>query len=190
MRIQELVPRKNVVRAGDGRRAVFDQRVRSLAHRIADVARHGEYVTPLIERVPRRDERAGSDVRLDDRRSLMRSLIRPLIRSLRDVGRIKPDGDYFVPAGDCFSVYPGKNGVPYETLRLKAFAGALADARALRLAESIIGREALENTISTLGTDVSSITFDSYPSSPDWLSSMRETVNNLIAGETGKTVLS
>ena len=101
------------------------------------------------------------------------------------------DGDYFVPAGDCFSVYPGKNGVPYETLRLKAFADALADARALRLAESIIGREALEKTLSTLGTDLSSISFDSYPSSPDWLLSMRETVNNLIeTGDAGDTVLS
>ena len=49
------------------------------------------------------------------------------------------DGGSFTPAGDCFSVYPGPDGTPYQSLHMKAFTEALSDLRAMSLAESLCG---------------------------------------------------
>ncbi len=53
------------------------------------------------------------------------------------------DGDYFSPAGDTFSVYPGESGEPVPSLRLRTFYEALCDIRALEAAEAKHGREAI-----------------------------------------------
>ena len=94
------------------------------------------------------------------------------------------DGDYFVPAGDCFSVYPGPKGQPYETLHLKGFTMALADMRAMYLAEEKCGREAVMAALEgELGEDYErGITFSQYPWDAAWLEGVRAKVNALIEG--------
>lgn len=86
------------------------------------------------------------------------------------------DGDAFAPAGDMFSVYPAPGGKPWRSLRLVAFAEALADIRALSLAEKLCGKEA----VATLADAEGNITFSSYPKSAEYLLSLREKVNAMI----------
>ncbi|MBQ7983455.1 MAG: DUF4091 domain-containing protein, partial [Clostridia bacterium] len=57
------------------------------------------------------------------------------------------DGDYFTPAGDCFSVYPGENGEALDSVRAAAFYDALQDQRMMQLAETLAGREAVLDAI-------------------------------------------
>jgi hypothetical protein len=87
------------------------------------------------------------------------------------------DGDAFAPAGDAFSVYPAPGGKPYRSLRLVAFAEALADARALSLAEKLCGRSAVLSIADGNGE----ITFSSYPHNDEYILGLREKVNALIA---------
>jgi hypothetical protein len=86
------------------------------------------------------------------------------------------DGDAFAPAGDMFSVYPAPGGKPWRSLRLVAFAEALADIRALSLAEKLCGKEA----VATLADAEGNITFSLYPKSAEYLLSLREKVNAMI----------
>ncbi|MBR3998168.1 MAG: DUF4091 domain-containing protein, partial [Clostridia bacterium] len=86
------------------------------------------------------------------------------------------DGEYFVPAGDCFSVYPGQNGVALETIHLKGFTMALNDTRAMYLAESIVGREKLMKILESEGD----VTFSEYPHTDAWLNGVRDAVNAII----------
>lgn len=89
------------------------------------------------------------------------------------------DGEAAWPAGDPFVVYPGKDGKPLCSLRLKVFREALQDMRALQLLESKIGKEAVIELLErNLGEP---ITFSSYPKSDEWLLSVREAVNRRIA---------
>ncbi|MBQ7931384.1 MAG: DUF4091 domain-containing protein, partial [Clostridia bacterium] len=89
------------------------------------------------------------------------------------------DGNYFAPAGDCFSVYPGEGGLPLATLRLKAFTQALYDLRAMKLAESLCGREAVLAAMEE-GLDYG-ITFSRYPTESDYCENLREKINAMIA---------
>ena len=86
------------------------------------------------------------------------------------------DGEYFVPAGDCFAVYPGPMGEPYETLHMKAFTMALADRRAMDLAEELCGRDAVMQVLEADGP----VTFSKYPQSAEWLEGVRHAVNRMI----------
>ncbi len=106
--------------------------------------------------------------------------------SQNSVHKVNPfectDGDYFVPSGDCFSVYPGDGGEPLETLRIKAFLQALNDRRAMNLAESLCGREAVLSTMEE-GLDYS-ITFQKYPTDLDYSDKLREKINTMIENAT------
>jgi hypothetical protein len=86
------------------------------------------------------------------------------------------DGDAFSPAGDAFSVYPAPGGKPYRSLRLVAFAEALADMRALALAQTLCGKEAVLSLVDSEGE----VTFKSYPKSAEYLLCLREKVNAMI----------
>jgi len=93
------------------------------------------------------------------------------------------DGGYFVPAGDAFSVYPAPDGSAYETLHLAAFTEALYDLRAMKLLESLAGRDAVMEIIED---GIDPITFDEYPHSDEYILNMREKINAKIkelAGE-------
>lgn len=89
------------------------------------------------------------------------------------------DGNYFVPAGDCYAVYPGEDGTPRASLHMKAFTEALTDLRAMQLAESLVGREAVLAAMEE-GLDAP-VTFANYPRDPAYVTTVRERVNALIA---------
>ena len=89
------------------------------------------------------------------------------------------DGNYFVPAGDCYAVYPGEDGTPRTSLHMKAFTEALTDMRAMQLAESLVGREAVLAAMEE-GLDAP-VTFSRYPHDPAYVTTVRERVNALIA---------
>ena len=82
-------------------------------------------------------------------------------------------GGHF-PSGDSFVVYPGENGEAICSLRLKVFYDGFQDMRALRLLESLAGRDkALEI--------VGDITFGEYPHDPEYILGVRERINRGIA---------
>jgi len=81
------------------------------------------------------------------------------------------------PSGDPFVVYPGKDG-PLESLRLEVFYEAIQDLRALKLLESLIGRDEVLNMLEE-GLD-KPITFSQYPTDPVWLLAKREQINEEI----------
>ena len=86
------------------------------------------------------------------------------------------DAEGAFPAGDPFVLYPGEDGSPLVSLRLKVFRQALQDQRALELLESLIGRE---KTLEIL-CEGETLTFSRYPQSDSWLLSTRERINRAI----------
>ncbi len=90
---------------------------------------------------------------------------------------VRTDGEYFVQSGDTFMVYPAPDGTAYESLRLVVFEQALQDLRALKLCESLCGRE---ETMKILEDGIDPITFKNYPHSDKWLLDLRQRVNAAI----------
>lgn len=85
------------------------------------------------------------------------------------------DGDCGYPAGDPFLVYPGPDGKPFSSIRAEVQDDALLDLRALRLLESLAGRDFTVGLIlETAATD--SITYQNYPTSDFFLTELREKV--------------
>lgn len=87
-------------------------------------------------------------------------------------------GDGWVPAGDCFSVYPSPDGTAYETMRIIVFYEALQDIKAMKLAEKLCGKETVVETIEKVFGRA--IAFDECARVPDEILRVREAVNNLI----------
>lgn len=85
-----------------------------------------------------------------------------------------------VPAGDTFLVYPGMDGRPVETIRLKQFGEAMQDLRALKLCETLCGREAVFSVVDRCGP----VRFDEYPKGESYLLELRQEVNKMIAAKT------
>ena len=83
------------------------------------------------------------------------------------------DADGFVPAGDPFLVYPGRDGEPELSMRYMAVREAMQDLRALNWLESLIGRE---KTDALLGD----MTLERYMRHPGELEALRRRVNELI----------
>lgn len=82
-------------------------------------------------------------------------------------------------SGDTFSVYPGPLGQPLASPRLAVFYDAIQDMEALKLCESLVGREKVVALIDELaGTPV---TFSEYPKSADYLLTLRKRINEMIA---------
>ena len=88
------------------------------------------------------------------------------------------DGEFFSPSGDTFSVYPGKDGHPVESLRLVVFHEALQDLRAFKLLESKYDKEFVLKLIEE-GLE-RPISFTEFPRREDYLLNLRERVNQLI----------
>ncbi|MBQ3257473.1 MAG: DUF4091 domain-containing protein [Oscillospiraceae bacterium] len=86
------------------------------------------------------------------------------------------DGNYFAPAGDCFSVYPGVGGEVLETMHLKGFTYALQDTRLMNLAEKLAGREAVLGILEECGE----VTFSQYSHDEEWLEGVRGKICDLI----------
>lgn len=79
------------------------------------------------------------------------------------------------PSGDSFLVYPGENGVVEESIRLMVLYNALTDMRALKLLESLKGREYVMALIND-GLE-QPITFKKYPKSDMYFLQLRNLIN-------------
>lgn len=90
------------------------------------------------------------------------------------------DAGAFFPSGDSYSVYPGKDGTPWPSLRQVVFGDALQDLRALKLCQELYGKE---KTMELLEEGVEPITFDSYPQDADYLLNLRRRINRAIAAK-------
>lgn len=86
---------------------------------------------------------------------------------------------YAFPSGDPFLVYPGPDGAPLSSIRAQVQREALDDLAALRLLESLAGRERVE-TLIYQGVD-KKITFSRYPAQADYLLELHEKVTAEIA---------
>ena len=87
------------------------------------------------------------------------------------------DADAHFPSGDAYSVYPGKDGTPWPSMRQVVFYEALQDLRALQLCETLYGKE---YTIQLLEEGIEPITFTSYPKDAQYLLNLRSRVNAAI----------
>lgn len=81
------------------------------------------------------------------------------------------------PSGDAFLVYPGENGTPLASIRLRVFAQALQDMRAFQWLAELKGKQ----YVIDLMEKEQSITFSEYPIEADYLLDLREVVNEEIA---------
>ena len=86
---------------------------------------------------------------------------------------------YAFPAGDAFSVYPAHDGSALESVRILSFYEALQDVRALRLAETLCGRERVIEEIERIFGE--EIRFDKCAKSAKPLLEIREKINEMIA---------
>ena len=86
------------------------------------------------------------------------------------------DAERAFPGGDAFLVYPGPEG-PLASLRLEVHYAAFQDVGAFKLAETLVGKQ---KVLETIQAGIEPITFSKYPHSAAWLLSMRERINELI----------
>lgn len=88
------------------------------------------------------------------------------------------DADGAFPAGDPFLVYPGKEGIPEESIRMMLMDEAFSDYRALKLLETLTDRE---NALQCLEEDrFGELEFDRYPKGKSYINRVRENVNRKI----------
>ena len=102
--------------------------------------------------------------------------------NLYSIDQIDPylelSGEFWVPAGDTHSVYPAQDGTALESIRILSFTEALQDLRAMRLAESICGKEALVAEIERIfGGE---IRFDKCAKDAKTVQRIRARVNEII----------
>lgn len=104
-----------------------------------------------------------------------------LSRKKIDPYRVTDAGGAF-PSGDAFSVYPGEDGNPEESLRAVVFAQALQDIRALELLESLTSREYVMGLVES-GLDAP-LTFSVYPHGAAYILELRQRIGEEIARRT------
>ncbi len=91
---------------------------------------------------------------------------------------IEQSADDAFPAGDAFSVYPASDGTALESMRYVVFYEALQDMRAMQLAASFVGKDAVIAAIEEVfGTCV---TFNTCAKSPDTILAIRQRINDII----------
>ena len=89
------------------------------------------------------------------------------------------DSGYFFPAGDAFMVYPGKDGVPEDSIRYEVFYEALQDQRILEKLQSLIGRDAVLKELHKLAPG-RKMKIDNYPKGEKAVMALRNRINSLI----------
>ncbi|MEG0770146.1 MAG: DUF4091 domain-containing protein [Ruthenibacterium sp.] len=92
------------------------------------------------------------------------------------------DAGYAFPAGDAFSVYPGKNG-PIESIRLRVFASALCDLRAMQMLCRLTDKQTVLHIIEA---DIAPIAFDCAPQDEDTVLKTRIAVNDALERQLSK----
>ncbi len=92
---------------------------------------------------------------------------------------LSTDADGTFPSGDTFLVYPGKDGHPLGSIRLMVVMHAFNDLRAMKLLESLAGRDFVLGLIGEGRRKP--ITFTDYPREEGYLLRLRARVNEEIA---------
>lgn len=87
-------------------------------------------------------------------------------------------GNYFVPSGDAYSVYPARDGTALESMRIVEFREAIDDLRAAKLAERLVGRERVLAAIEALAGEV---VFSRCVCDTETMLAIRESINSMIA---------
>ena len=86
-------------------------------------------------------------------------------------------GEYWVPAGDPFSVYPAEDGTAFESTRIIVFYEALQDVRAMKLCESFYGKE---RVVAEMEGVFGEIRFDRCAKSAEMMLAVRARIDELI----------
>ena len=89
------------------------------------------------------------------------------------------DSGYFFPAGDAFLVYPGKDGIPEDSIRHEVFYEALQDQRVLEKLGSLIGRTKVLKELDKLSPS-GKMKMDRYPKGEKAVAAVREKINLLL----------
>ena len=97
-----------------------------------------------------------------------------LSKELIDPYKVSDAGGKF-PSGDCYVVYPAKDGTAYHSIRLKVFYDALQDMAALNSLSELTDKKTCMNIIE--GNGKHSLSFSNYPHSDEWLLNTREKIN-------------
>lgn len=87
------------------------------------------------------------------------------------------DGEGFVPSGDAFIVYPGRDGSCIPSIRLKVLNQAFQDQRAMELCEQLYSKEF---TLGLLEAETEELDFTKCPRDPDYIPRVREKINMAI----------
>ncbi|MBQ9779961.1 MAG: DUF4091 domain-containing protein [Clostridia bacterium] len=102
--------------------------------------------------------------------------------NMHSVNTVNPyadvSGEYWVPAGDPFSVYPAQDGTAFESTRIIVFHEALEDMRAMKLCESFYGKE---RVVAEMEAVFGEIRFDRCAKSSEMMLAVRARVDELIA---------
>ena len=88
--------------------------------------------------------------------------------------------NYCYPPGDGFLVYPGKNGVPEDSIRHEVFFEAIQDQRALELLEKLTHRQTVETLLDSFAPG-GKLKIDAYPYDEQTVLALRRQVNRMIA---------
>ena len=86
------------------------------------------------------------------------------------------------PAGDAFLVYPGRDGAPVESVRLMLVEQAMQDLRAMRLLESLAGRDEVLRLIDE-GLE-KPLRFGQYPREESYILGLRARIDQEIVKRT------
>lgn len=87
-------------------------------------------------------------------------------------------GEDWVPAGDCFVVYPNSDGTPLESIRLMSLEEAMQDVRAMQLCESLYSHDEVVCAVEkVLGDELS---FTRCAHSANEMLRVREAINEMI----------
>lgn len=87
-------------------------------------------------------------------------------------------GEFFAPSGDTFIVYPGDNGTPYNSIRIKQLRDAMQDISLLKLCENLYGREYVLKLIDE-GLE-KPIDFKNYPHNDEYIIGLMKRVRKAI----------
>jgi hypothetical protein len=87
-------------------------------------------------------------------------------------------GEYWVPAGDTYSVYPAQNGEALESIRILSFYEALQDVRAMKVAEAYYGKDAV---VAAMEEILGEIKFSKCATDANTILAMRAKINDMIA---------
>ncbi len=92
-------------------------------------------------------------------------------------------GEYWVPAGDTYSVYPAEDGTAYESTRILVFHEALEDVRAMTLCASYYGKDRVVAEMEAILGET--ITFDHCAKSAETMLAIRARIDEMIAAAVG-----